>query len=64
MSSAWQPIWHLVIDESRRKALVAVEEFDEDIEIDGEVENVALVSAEAIRHHPNYITRWWALSRR
>jgi len=49
----------MVIDESRRKALVAVEEFDEDIEIDGKVENAVLRLREAIRHHPNYITRWW-----
>jgi hypothetical protein len=49
----------MVIDESRTKALVAVEEFDEAIEIDGKVENPVLRLREAIRHHPNFITNWW-----
>jgi hypothetical protein len=48
----------LVVEASRTKALVKVEEFDHAVETDGKVQNPVLRLREAIRHHPNYITVW------
>jgi hypothetical protein len=48
----------LVVEASRTKALVKVEEFDHAVEADGKVQNPVLRLREAIRHHPNYMTVW------
>jgi hypothetical protein len=48
-----------VVEASRTKALVRVDDFDDAVEIDGKVQNPVLRLRETIRHHPSYITHWW-----
>jgi hypothetical protein len=49
----------LVIEASRTKASVRVEDFDQAVETDGKVQNPVLRLREAIRHRPAYIDNWW-----